>query len=80
MVAAGIILQDRDSNLYTVPEEYKETIMSYMGFAPILFTLGKRSDKVKESFKKDGPYGNYRSNIFIVMQKSIISQLRAKWL
>lgn len=57
MVAADIILQDRDSNLYTVPEDYKQTIMSNMGFAPILFTLGKRSDKVKECFKKDGPYG-----------------------
>ncbi|XP_045204432.2 S-adenosylmethionine-dependent methyltransferase Rv2258c-like [Mercenaria mercenaria] len=57
MVAAGIILQNRETNLYTVPEEFRETIMTQMGFAPILFTLGKRSDKVKECFKKDGPYG-----------------------
>jgi hypothetical protein len=66
MVAAGIILQDRDSNLYTVPEDYKQTIMSNMGFAPILFTLGKRSDKVKECFKKDGPYGNNRTSVLFI--------------
>ena len=57
MVAASIVVQDRDSNLYTIPDEYKDFIMTNMGFAPILFSLGKRCDLVKETFKKDGPYG-----------------------
>jgi hypothetical protein len=57
MVAASIIKQDRDSNLYTVPEQYKDIIMTNMGFAPALFAMGMRSKAVKEAFKNDGPYG-----------------------
>lgn len=57
MVAASIIKQDRDSNLYTVPEQYKDIILTNMGFAPALFAMGMRSKAVKEAFKKDGPYG-----------------------
>lgn len=57
MVAAGFVHQDRQTNMYTVPERHKPTLSLSTGFAGIVFQFGKRADRLKQCFAKDGPYG-----------------------
>ncbi|XP_052792883.1 S-adenosylmethionine-dependent methyltransferase Rv2258c-like [Mya arenaria] len=57
MVAAGILHQDRDSRLYTVPDGHKPALLRDTGLAPVLFALAARADLIKKCFQEDGPYG-----------------------
>ncbi|XP_052796210.1 S-adenosylmethionine-dependent methyltransferase Rv2258c-like [Mya arenaria] len=57
MVAAGILHQDRDSRLYTVPEGHKPALLKNTGFGPVIITLSARADRIKKCFQEDGPYG-----------------------
>ena len=57
MVVSGVMLQDRASSLYTIPESHKEELKVSAPFAPVLAVMGKRTDLVKKCFRKDGPYG-----------------------
>lgn len=57
MVAGGVIHQDRDTGLFTVPESYREELKLRASFAPGLVTWSNRIGLVKKCFSKDGPYG-----------------------
>ncbi|KAL4229710.1 hypothetical protein ACF0H5_010098 [Mactra antiquata] len=57
MVAAGIILQDRETNMYTLPESHHPALKMAASFSPIMIVCSKRSDNLLKCFKKDGPYG-----------------------
>ncbi|XP_052282749.1 S-adenosylmethionine-dependent methyltransferase Rv2258c-like isoform X2 [Dreissena polymorpha] len=57
MVAAKIIHQNKETRLYTVPEEHKPALRMSTGFAPIIFNFGVRAERLKQCFQKDGPFG-----------------------
>ena len=57
MVVSGILHQDRDTNLYIMPETHKEELKVRAPFAPILTVMGKRADLVKKCCRTEGPYG-----------------------
>lgn len=52
---------DPDTRLYSVPEGHKHELMTNTGIAPLAKVVGIRSDKVKECFAKDGPWGLYNA-------------------
>ncbi|WAQ99295.1 Y2258-like protein [Mya arenaria] len=56
MVAAGILHQDRDSRLYTVPEGHKPALLKDTAYAPMITTLSARADRIKKCFQEDGPF------------------------
>ena len=57
MVAAGIIHQDRETNLYTMPRDHQEVLKIQSAFAPAFPMFASKSELVKKCFRKDGPYG-----------------------
>ena len=70
MVVSGIIHQDRNTDLFTMPESHKEELKVRAPFAPILAVMGKRNDLVKSCFHIGGPYGRFIS--LITLQKLFI--------
>ena len=64
MVAAGIIYQDRQTNLYTMPRDHQEVLKIQSAVAPMFPLYASRSELVKKCFRKDGPYGNV-FNLFL---------------
>ena len=70
MVVSGIINQDRNTNLFTMPESHKEELKVRAPFAPILAVMGKRNDLVKSCFRIGGPYGRFIP--LITLQKLFI--------
>ena len=64
MVVSGILLQDRTSSLYTMPQSHKEELKVHALFAPILTVMGKRTDLVKNCFRKEGPYGRFPTKLY----------------
>ena len=57
MVAAGILQQDRGTNLYTMPESHKDVLKVKSSLAPGFPVFARRTELVKQCFHKDGPYG-----------------------
>ena len=57
MVAAGIIKQDPDTRMYTVPEGHKLALVNNTAFAPVIVNLGNRVKLLKSCFQKEGPWG-----------------------
>ena len=65
MVASRILLQDRASGLYSMPESHKEELKVNTPCAPVISVWGKRTDLVKKCFRKDGPNGMQNYFLFI---------------
>ena len=57
MVAAGIIHQDKQTNLYTLPEGHKQVLRLRSSFATGVGVWATRAELTKKCFQKSGPWG-----------------------
>ena len=57
MVAAGFIHQDRLTNVYTMPRDHQEVLKTQAAFSSVIPVFARRTELLKNCFRKDGPYG-----------------------
>ena len=56
MVAAKIVELDAEAK-YSIPQQYRRTLLTQTDYASGLVSVARRHNTVKECFQKDGPSG-----------------------